>query len=157
MSEANRGMMKAGGPWRGICFAARGPSSSGAGPVRKASGHCAIAPLRGRWFVLALACLGPALWAAPSLASSATAGSVSALTAEQGRVFFTHSGTRTATPACHTQGARWVINGNTAAGQAQIAVLLSLQAQGKQITVMGTGACPDWGDTETVEYIMQAN
>jgi len=49
-----------------------------------------------------------------------------------------------------------VINGN-AAGQMQIAFLLSLQAQGKQITAIGDGTCSNWGDTETVGYIQQVN
>jgi hypothetical protein len=101
---------------------------------------------------------GSLLMATSAQASSAAAGAISGLTAEQGRVFFTHSGTRTPLPSCHTVAPnRWVINGTTAAGQAMISVLLTLQAQGKSITVMGTGSCPDWGDTETVEYIMQTN
>ncbi len=34
-----------------------------------------------------------------------------------------------------------------------MSALLTYYASGKQIVVQGTGACADWGDTESVEYI----
>ncbi|SRR6266568_6384819 len=69
-----------------------------------------------------------------------------------GVVIFYTSGTRTNVPACATLANRFAINGATAAGRIQVAGLLSAYTQGKQVAVIGTGSCPDWGETESVSY-----
>ena len=86
-------------------------------------------------------------------ASSSSPGQITSYGVEQGRVFFRTNGSRSAMPSCATAGTRWVFNGATAQGQAMMSALLTYYASGKQIVVQGTGACADWGDTESVEYI----
>lgn len=83
-------------------------------------------------------------------ASSASPGSIDIINPlAQGPVIFTHTGARTARPACATLD-RWAIDTSTNAGQALVASLLIAYAMSKQIIVNGTGACSAWGDTETV-------
>ena len=55
-------------------------------------------------------------------------------------------------PACATQQG-FAIDTTTAAGKTQLAAVLTAYALGKQITVIGTGACNIWGDRETVNYL----
>jgi hypothetical protein len=88
-------------------------------------------------------------------ASSAGSGYVSHIIInDNGVVLFTHSGTRTSPPSCSgaTLGARWAFDGSTAAGQAKLAALLSAYGLHKQISILGAGACPVWGDTESVTF-----
>lgn len=89
---------------------------------------------------------------APVVASTSSAGIVSHLIVENGLVFFDQSGARTATPACATVQ-RWVFNASTAQGQAMLSAILTFEARRAQMTVFGTAACGDWGDTESVLYI----
>lgn len=92
--------------------------------------------------------------AAPAAASNAGPGVASHVIAMNGngKVFFNHSGARTAPPSCSIV-ARWVFDASTPAGQALLSTLLTFEARGAQFTINGSGACPDWGDTETVSYI----
>jgi hypothetical protein len=102
---------------------------------------------------LAAACLAICTIAFPAEASDAAAGLISnVMPMRNGVVIFQHSGSRTATPSCHGVGHGWTLNASTVAGQAQLAVLLSAQAQGKPIVIVGWGICNDWADTEAVNY-----
>lgn len=95
--------------------------------------------------------------ASPVQASNASVGYISEITVLQsGIILFNSSGTRTAMPSCQAAGLplRWAFNGTTAAGQAKLAALLSAKGMGKPIRIYGTGACPDWGDSETVNYFI---
>jgi len=95
--------------------------------------------------------------ASPVQASDASVGYISEISImNSGIIMFNSSGTRTATPSCHTGGhpLRWAFNGTTAAGQAKLAALLSAKGMGKPIKIYGTGACSDWSDTETVNYFI---
>jgi hypothetical protein len=95
------------------------------------------------------------LCAGPAAASDYNAGLISnVLSLNNGMIFFNQSGARGATPTCATQQ-RWVINATTIQGQAMLSALLSFEARGRQISVHGTGACSDWGDTESVSYIQE--
>jgi hypothetical protein len=89
-----------------------------------------------------------------ALASDSTSGTVNNILVLGGKVFFFTTGTRTSMPTCQTQGSRWVFNGASAEGQAMLSVLLTAYASNKAILVHGTGACTDWGDTESVEFIV---
>jgi hypothetical protein len=89
----------------------------------------------------------------PADASFAQSGQITTFGVEQGKVFFITTGSRDSMPACATAGNRWVFDGSTAKGQAMMSALLTYKAMGKQVIVQGTGACADWGDTESVEYI----
>lgn len=90
-------------------------------------------------------------------ASTASGGTISAISVEQGRLFFYVSGSRTATPPCHTVPGRWVFDASTAQGQAMMAALMTFYSQGKQVSVSGTNACANWPDTESVQYILLVN
>ena len=107
----------------------------------------------------ALVCaLGTSLLASPAGAGSAPLGTVSYLlpqsdTASSQLFFFNPSGTPVGHPACATSTNRWVINLALPAGQAMASVVLTAYSLGKPITVTGTGACTDWGDTESVLFV----
>lgn len=88
-------------------------------------------------------------------ASYSTSGSIYGISIEAGRVFFYTTGVRSAVPGCSTIPKRWVFNAATAEGQAMLAGLLTFYSTGKAIYVMGTGACTDWSDTETVRYVIR--
>jgi hypothetical protein len=36
-----------------------------------------------------------------------------------------------------------------------MSALLSFKAQNEQISINGIGTCPDWPDTETVQYMFE--
>jgi hypothetical protein len=75
----------------------------------------------------------------------------------EGKVFFDLGTTRTTLPACATPTPnRWVFKAATTDGQAMLATLLTLRGLGKQVSVQGTGTCPDWADTETVQKLQEA-
>ena len=94
--------------------------------------------------------------AAPSCyAQSTTAGTISnIIVLPGGAVVFNQSGQRYNIPSCGAgEPTRWAFNVNSNEGQARFASLLSAYAMGKSITISGSGACPDWGDTESVTWI----
>lgn len=100
--------------------------------------------------LLAAFCCGPAH------AGNAGAGNITSIltVANTDSVLFSHSGSRTGTPACATNfPARWTVPAGTSMGQAQLAVLLTAYSQQKQISIVGTGNCYRHPDTETVLYI----
>ncbi|MEA1677354.1 hypothetical protein [Nitrospirillum sp. BR 11163] len=106
------------------------------------------------WSSMALYAVGSPTALATGFAS---AGSISNIISEQGGVlFFIQHGTRTDRPACATLD-RWVINVNTPSGQTMAAALMMAYSMHKQVEIHGTGSCPDWGDTETVDYFQIAN
>ncbi|WP_198527632.1 hypothetical protein [Xanthomonas sp. SHU 199] len=70
-------------------------------------------------------------------------------------VFFTLDGPHTNPPACSSTP--WSLSLATNSGRAQYALILSAVAQGKPVTVHGTGDCSAWGDRETVAYVLIDN
>ena len=77
-------------------------------------------------------------------------GTVSSILSDRdGRLFFNTSGARTGAPACAT-AARWVINMSSSGGQIIASTVLTAYAQGKAVSVSGTGTCQEWSDTESV-------
>ncbi len=74
-------------------------------------------------------------------------------TAAGGQVIFYVSGSRSGMPSCATAGNRWAFSGNNGAGQVTMSIILIAYSSGKPLTIIGTGACDVWGDTETVSYI----
>lgn len=69
-----------------------------------------------------------------------------------GQMFFTTNGPRDNVPGCSTQPGRWVIDDTTPAGQSLVAGMLTAYGLGKSLTLVGTGDCAVWKDTETVAY-----
>ena len=96
----------------------------------------------------------------PSNASNVAAGYISDIMITPGGVvLFNVTGTRTALAACQSPAipTRWAFDGATPAGQVKMATLLSALSLQRQVTITGTGTCPDWGDTESFTYIMMRN
>jgi len=69
---------------------------------------------------------------------------------QEGIVMF-YAGTHNNLPAC--SGGEWAFDGKTDAGKVMLSVLLSAQARGKAISVMGKNVCDVWADRESVIYI----
>jgi hypothetical protein len=91
------------------------------------------------------------------LASSASAGSSSGIVAgiyandDDTIIFF--AGSHEGKPACSTVGDSLALSLATPAGRAMYAMLLSAQAQGKSVSVGGTGTCSATPDRESPRYI----
>jgi hypothetical protein len=93
-------------------------------------------------------------------ASSTNAGNVErVLILSSGIVTFNLTGGRTALPSCQgpTVPTRWAFNSSTTAGQSMLSLILTAYAANKQISVVGTGTCTDWSDTESVSLIVTEN
>ena len=64
------------------------------------------------------------------------------------------AGTASGSPNC-SPFSEWAIKLSDPAGKGFLAILLSAQAQGKSVKVLGyTNTCRDWGDRELPSYIM---
>ncbi|MDH0864598.1 hypothetical protein [Mitsuaria sp. GD03876] len=60
------------------------------------------------------------------------------------------------TPTCGTEtvgSRRYVIRITTPEGKAMAANALMASATGRQVLITGTGSCPDWGDTESIQWL----
>lgn len=55
-------------------------------------------------------------------------------------------------PSCATENYRFVVNTGTDGGKALMAILLTAHAQNTPVTVVGSGLCDIWGDTESILY-----
>lgn len=66
-------------------------------------------------------------------------------------VMFSLDGEHLNKPACSTEP--WALSLSTHTGRAMYALLLTAQAQGKQVYVQGAGDCSSWGDREAPLYI----
>lgn len=87
------------------------------------------------------------------MASTASGKVFGVHTLSNGVVLFSlDTGARSGLPACVTQTSRWAFDATTPAGQARLSLLLTAFASGTTIHVIGAGACPDWLDTESIEY-----
>lgn len=75
---------------------------------------------------------------------------------QDGLVLF-YAGPHTNAPTCSggtgTTIGEWAFDGKTDAGKVMLSVLLSAQARGKAISVLGKNVCDVWGDRESVLYI----
>jgi hypothetical protein len=90
--------------------------------------------------------------ATSAFAGTSDVGGISGVLPHYAGLLFNQSGTRYSAPACATLSGRWVINVGTPQGQAMAAALLTSYMAHKRITVVGTGDCGVWSDTETVAY-----
>lgn len=86
-------------------------------------------------------------------ASNSNPGVVGGVTVqENARAFFSQAGARTARPACATID-RWAFSLANPSGQGMLAAILTAYSLGRPVSVVGTGTCDVWPDTETVVYI----
>jgi hypothetical protein len=53
-------------------------------------------------------------------------------------------------PSCGTQNYRFVLNPSNASGQALLAITLSALARNVAVSIIGSGTCSIWGDTESI-------
>jgi hypothetical protein len=81
--------------------------------------------------------------------------SIELIAVDAGAILFRVDAAKSGGPACDTAH-RWSIAANTSNGQALAATFLSAYMAGRTITVVGTGACTIWGDSEDVSYIVVA-
>jgi hypothetical protein len=75
------------------------------------------------------------------------------LVVNSGVVFVTLSVAQIGAPACATLN-RWVINGATPAGKAMVAAMYTAYATNSHVSVLGTGTCDTWADTESILYFV---
>jgi hypothetical protein len=74
-----------------------------------------------------------------------------------GLTYFHLSGGKSGSPSCAT-GSYWIIRDeNSTAGKHQLALLLSAQASGKKVNVVGRNSCARWGDGEDVDTVQVTN
>jgi hypothetical protein len=86
--------------------------------------------------------------------SGTSQGLVSNLFIHTPGVLMFKAGSINGTPPCNTNN-QWAISLSTTEGKPFLALLLSAQAQGKQVYVQGyTNSCRDWGDRELPSYIV---
>ena len=64
---------------------------------------------------------------------------------------FFSAGTKSGSPACGNNNS-WALNLSTAKGRSIYALVLTAQAQGKSLVVVGNNTCNEWGDREDVLY-----
>lgn len=89
------------------------------------------------------------------MASETTTGNVTQiLTASTtGLFYFMTTGSRSAVPTCATN-ANWVVNIQSAQGQAVMNTVMAAKIHGKFLAVFGTGSCPNDPVSETVNYVV---
>ena len=81
---------------------------------------------------------------------------ITAVTAQSygtGQFFVSVSLPITGSPACATQAMRFVIDPTTDVGKAQIEVIMAAKRDGRPVSILGSGFCKLWGDTETVFWV----
>ena len=88
-------------------------------------------------------------------AGTVTGGTISLVFSAQEDVYFVYLNQNiTDVAACGSANAnRFSIKPSTPGGKAMIATVLFASAQGKAITVQGTGDCGIWGDTESAKFL----
>lgn len=106
-----------------------------------------------RHFAAIISLVSASLVTSPACAGSAALGNITQFTANQTVFFLVTNGTRSGAPACAAAISRWAIDISTNGGQAMAALVMSAQAQGKLVSVIGNGTCSVWGDTETADHI----
>ena len=76
-----------------------------------------------------------------------------------GVFLFTIDGQRDNAPACSISDEKktWALSLEKESGRAIYSLLLSAQAQGKSISVVGRGNCNSWGDSEEPRYVTILN
>jgi hypothetical protein len=101
--------------------------------------------------LVAFTTLAIALVTAPARAGTAAGKPVLAAAGTSG-LFVFEVGAISGRPACATSN-QFAIDSNSTTGRVMIATVLSAQAQGRLVTVNGSGACEVWGDRETAAMI----
>lgn len=80
-------------------------------------------------------------------------GVVTLLMAHAHDIVIFSAGTHERKPSCSVINDEWALSLTTPTGKAMYAILLLAKAQGKTVSVQGTGVCTAWLDRETPMYI----
>lgn len=74
----------------------------------------------------------------------------------QGVFMFVLDGVRSDAPECSVAngGKAWAMSLENESGRAMYSLILSAQAQGRKIEVIGRGHCNVWGDREEPRYVI---
>ncbi len=89
--------------------------------------------------------------AAPAYAGWTTAGTVTAIHAQQAGIMLVYfSGTQASHPGCASVGNRYAFDASTTNGQAWLALLTTVMISHASVTIEGTTNCPHVGDTESI-------
>lgn len=70
-----------------------------------------------------------------------------------GRIAVNFSTAREGKPACAIHNYFFIADENSAAGKAQLSLLLAAHAAGRQVSIVGTDACIRWVDGENIYSI----
>jgi hypothetical protein len=82
-----------------------------------------------------------------------TSGQIKSIVITKNNILIFDSGIKNQPPNCQTVPNQWVVDLNTAGGKAIYALILSAQAQGKEVIVVGQNSCAVWPDRETVDHL----
>ncbi|MDE1150265.1 MAG: hypothetical protein PW843_27255 [Azospirillaceae bacterium] len=74
-----------------------------------------------------------------------------------GMLYFYSTGVREQQAACATLGGRYVLNASTLGGQSIMSTILAAYVTHQKVSVIGTGACAIWGDSESVSMVIYSN
>lgn len=103
--------------------------------------------------VAATACAMGMFWFSAAHASTAWEGSVHDVHFMQNGVVLVYTtGSRTTPPSCSTVAGRFAFDSTTAGGKSQLAGILTADAGGRQVIIVGTGDCGVYGDSETISH-----
>ena len=90
-----------------------------------------------------------------TFAAGTSNGPVTVLLVNSSNVLFFTAGTKVGSPSCGPNN-QWVIDLSSPEGKSSYALLLSAQALGQTVYVVGTGVCLIWGDREDALYMYTA-
>lgn len=82
-----------------------------------------------------------------------SSGQIKTILITKNNMLFFESGIKNQPPNCQTVPNQWAIDLSTASGKAIYALILSAQAQGKEIVVVGQNFCTVWPDRESIDYL----
>lgn len=99
------------------------------------------------------AILGGCILSLNAFASDQTGGIQSIQALNDGRIIVFLQTTRSGKPACATYDYWFVTDENSNAGKTQLAILLSAQAAGRDVQIVGTGSCVRWVDGENIASV----
>lgn len=104
--------------------------------------------------LLAACCALPLLWAGGAQASQAINVHVNVVAPDKdGKVVIILDTARTGQPACAVSNATFSISTTTTGGQAMLSALYTAVAADLAVDIVGTGACSEYSNTESVGYV----
>ena len=84
--------------------------------------------------------------------AGSSAGIVTTMIVNSSNYLFLTAGIKSNSPACGNNN-EWALNLSTSTGKSIYIMILSAQAQGKVLYIVGNGTCNGWGDREDVLFV----